>query len=149
MLLAVVYLPGRKEPVLTGDFAVEQAEFLDLGPTGRPVSTLTGTGTVRYVDHSGIEPVQVSANDSIVLGGLRDFLLRQVELMEHKGGLRLLFRGVAGRVSSGPENSTRDLRLTQFDILWRNRALVALFAVLGWLVPTLLGIRRFFRELRR
>jgi hypothetical protein len=147
VLLAVVYLPGRKEPVLTEDFAVEQAQFLDQGLLGRPVSTLTERGTIRYVDYPGIDPVQLNANDFLVLGGLRNFLLRRVELMEHKRGLRLLFRGVAGRVSSGPENSTRDLRLTQFDILWRSRALVTLFTVLVWLVPTLLAMRRFYREL--
>jgi len=147
--LAVVYLPGRQKPVLARDFAVEQVEFLDQGPTGQPVSALTGPGTVRYVDYPGIEPVQLNRNDFLVLGDLRDFLLRKVELLEREGGLRLLFRGVAGRLSGGPKGSIRDLRLTQFDILWRNRALVTLFTVLVWLVPTLLAVRGFFRELHR
>ena len=147
MLLGLVYLPGRKEPVLARDFAVEQAEFLDQGPTPQPESTLTGPGAIRYVDYPGIEPVQLHQNDFLVLGGLRRFLLRRVELLEREGGLRLRFHGVAGRVSSGPKGSTRDLRLTQFDILWSNRALVTLFTVLVWLVPTLVAVRRFYREL--
>jgi len=147
VLLAVVYVPGRKEPLLARDFAVEQAEFLDQGPTGQPESTLTGPGAVRYVDYPGIEPVQLTRNDFLVLGDLRGFLLRRVELLGDEEGLRLRFYGTAGRLSSGPKGATRDLRLTQFDVLWRNRALVTLFTVLIWLVPTLLAVRRFYREL--
>ncbi len=149
VLLAVVYLPGRKEPVLARDFAVEQAEFLDQGPTGQPESTLTGPGTIRYVDYPGVEPVQLSGNDFLDLGGLRGFLLRRIELLGDEGGLRLRLYGMAGRLSSGPKGSTRDRRLTQFDALWRNRTLATLFTVLVWLVPTLLAVRRFYREMHR
>jgi hypothetical protein len=45
VLMALEYPAGHTAPVLKPDFAVDQVEFLDLGKTGQPQSTLSGAGT--------------------------------------------------------------------------------------------------------
>jgi len=150
VLLALELSPDWKQPVLakTGP-AVEAVQFLDQGRTGEPESTLVGPGAIRYEEYPGVDPVRLNANDFLIVEDLRRFRLLRAAPGEQAKSLQVSLHGVAGRLASGPAGFVRDRRRTRFDSLWRSPTLATLFTVLVWLVPTLAGVRSFYRELHR
>jgi hypothetical protein len=132
--------------LLRSSFPVDEVEFLDHGPTGLPVSTLVGAGTVRYRDYSNIPPVALKKADFLYLGGLRSFYLRELSFAAQGTGFQMRFQGVAGKVTSGEEGALRDRRLTRFEMLWNSQKAVALFTILGWLIATSLALRKYLKD---
>lgn len=125
-------------------FEIDQLELLDQDPAGSPISSIRTGGTIRYPKYPERPAATVNAGDFLTLGDLKTFYLREVAFTQQEENLRLKFQGVAGKARIGPgEGSMRDLRLTQFDVLWSNQKLIALFTVLVWVVATSLGLRRY------
>jgi len=125
-------------------FEIDQLEFLDQDPAGSPRSSIRTDGTIRYRKYPERPAITVNIGDFLTLGRLKAFYLREVAFTQQEENLRLRFQGVAGKALIGPgEKSMRDLRLTQFDMLWSNQKLIALFTVLAWVVATSLGLRRY------
>jgi hypothetical protein len=69
-----------------------------------------------------------------------------VELAGEADSVRVRLYGTASRVSSGPPGNVRRRSVSRFDQLWGSPAAVKVFTILVWLVPTLIGARRFLRE---
>jgi hypothetical protein len=148
MRLALGYSPDRKESFLgKAGFAVDQVRFLDQGPTGQPESTLAGAGVIEYARYPVARPVQLSAGDFLSLGDLRGFYLREIAPADDTKSLRVHLGGVAGKIRSGPAGRVADRRLTYFNSLRQNPIIVTLFTILAWVVPTLIAVRKFYREL--
>jgi hypothetical protein len=125
-------------------FEIDQLEFLDQDPAGSPRSSIRTDGTIRYPKYPERPAITVNTGDFLTLGHLKAFYLGEVAFTQQEENLRLRFQGVAGRALIGPgERSMRDLSLTQFDVLWSNQKLIALFTVLAWVVATSLGLRRY------
>lgn len=148
MRVAVGYPPDRKESFLgKAGFAVDQVRFLNQGTTGQPESTLAGAGVIRYPRYPAARPVPLSAGDFFILVDLREFHLRKIVPGEGAKSLQIRLGGVAGKISSGPAGSVRDRRLTYFDHLRQSSIITTLFAILAWMVPTLIAARNLYRDL--
>ena len=119
--------------------------------TGDPLSSLTGRGTISYVDYPEMKSVPLERTDYLELDGLERFRIAQSEPTQDDLGIHLQLQGVAGGIRSGPREflSQSDRRLTAFDELWQSRALAAFFTILLWVVPTTVGAIRWYKELPR
>jgi len=148
VVLVLGFPAGRKDPVVApSSFQIEQLEFLEQGPAGPPVSSIKADGTIRYRRFPAVQGVQVKAGDFLTIEDLRSFFLREVAFTEQGNQMRIRLEGVAGKARSGPgAGAMRDLRLTRFDMLWNNQRLAALFTLLGWLVVTSIGLRKYLKE---
>ena len=64
-------------------------------------------------------------------------------------GIDLQLQGVVGAIRSGPHEflGQSERRLTAFDELWQSRELAALFAIVVWIFPTMIGGIRLYKEL--
>ncbi|MBL8294918.1 MAG: toll/interleukin-1 receptor domain-containing protein [Bryobacterales bacterium] len=145
MVFVLGFPRERTSPIMRpAAFEIDQLEFLDQGPAGSPISSIRTGGTIRYPKYAERPAATVNAGDFLTLGDFKTFYLREVAFTQQEENLRLKFQGVAGKALIGPgEGSMRDLRLTQFDELWSNQKLIALFTVLAWVVATSLGLRRY------
>ncbi len=118
--------------------------------TGARVSALSEQQetVIRYPDFPDWPAVRLTAPDYLSLEQLDRFVLKRMEWPPQGAGLRLVLDGVAGHVASQSGAFSRDHRLTQFDVLKHNPRLMALLAILGWVVPTVIGARKLAKELR-
>jgi len=145
MVLVLRFTGDRTSPILRPTaFEIDQLELLDQDPAGSPISSIRTDGAIRYRKYPERPATTVKAGDFLTLGALKAFYLREVSFTQQEENLCLRFQGVAGKALIGPgKTSMRDLRLTQFDVLWSNQKLIALFTVLTWVVATFVGLRRY------
>jgi TIR domain len=110
-------------------------------------TTLDGPGSIKFVDHQGVDSVSLQKNHLLTLGGLRDFhILGATFSSDDK--LKVQLNGTAGSLFSGLPGEVMDRRLTLFDVAWHNPKLTALFTIFVWLIPTLIAGRKFLKELK-
>lgn len=141
--------PGSKGTILDrGGFGIDRVEFLDQDAVGRPVSTLSGPGTIEFQRAPSIMPVRLGANEFLNLGRLESFYVQEAAPATLERSLQIRMEGVAGKLESGPAGLIEDRRPSRFDLLWKNSTLAALFTVLAWLVPTLVAVRKYYKELQ-
>jgi hypothetical protein len=95
-----------------------------------------------------MSPVRLGAKEFLNLGRLESFYVQEVAPATQNNSLHIRVEGVAGKLESGLAGSVEDRRPSEFDLLWKNSALVPLFTVLAWLVPTLVAVRKYYRELQ-
>lgn len=120
--------------------AVSQLVFSQLGRFGAQESTLTGDGSIRMEGAGSATPISLRPGDWLVLEDLRNFRVKGSWADDQ---FRLQLSGVAGLLrSTSASNRMEDRRLSLFESVTRNAKLAALFAVLVWLVPTLVAGRR-------
>ena len=103
-------------------------------------------GVMRYPEFPDLAAVRFSHPDVVAIEELDRFAIKEVEWSTKAPGIRLVLDGVAGRLATRSGDFSRDHRLTQFDRLWHNPRLMSLLAILGWVVPTLIGARKLFKE---
>jgi hypothetical protein len=142
VVMALEYSPGHGAPILNPDLAVDRVEFQDLGRTGLPESTVSAGGTIRFEETGGAD-VKLKGGDFLILENLRDFLVRRVEFADAAESVRVRLYGTAGKVRSGPRDNVRSRGRSRFDQLWESAAVVKVFTILVWLIPTLIAARRF------
>lgn len=151
--LAMTVRPlGGDADVLQGSdaVAITAIDLSKQGSTGGRVSALTEKqeATIRYPAFPDLPVVHLAAPDYLALEQLDRFAIKQLEWSSKAPGIRLVLDGIAGHVASKSGAFTRDHRLTQFDRLRQNPRLLAILAVLGWVVPTVIGARKLFKEWR-
>jgi hypothetical protein len=130
---------GRARLVPGGGIPVSRVDFIGQGPLGAPQSKLAGPGIIRY-EKAPDSSVVLKENDFLVLDNLESFRLLEMSL-EDDGKLRLRLKGVAGKLSAGPEGFVRDVRLSRFDV---SSGPILSFAILFGLAPLLwVGAYRF------
>ncbi len=149
--LAMTIRPlGGSGDLFKGDeaLAVTALDLFKQGSTGGRVSGLTEgrEGVMRYPEFPDLAAVRFSHPDVVAIEELDRFAIKEVEWSSKAPGIRLVLDGVAGRLATRSGDFSRDHRLTQFDRLWHNPRLMSLLAILGWVVPTLIGARKLFKE---
>ena len=144
-------------PIRNGDhLKVTQAipitsiDFSQQGSTGGRMTSLTDglEAVLRYPEVPNLPAVKFAAPDFLGLEELERFVIKALEWSPSGQGIRLTLDGVAGHVATKSGDFRRDHRLTQFDQLRYNPSLMTVLAILVWIVPTLIGARKLFKELR-
>jgi hypothetical protein len=133
----------RREPI-----PVATLDLTRQGDRGGRATALVAEGTIGYPDHAAAGPVAVTSTDLVDVDRLARFHIDGISWVPKARGLRLKFRGDAGRMAIGPPDRPRDHRLTMFDRLWEDRRLVALVSIILWVFPTTVGAYQLYRELR-
>jgi hypothetical protein len=117
---------------------------------GLPVSTLTEKqeAVITYPDYADLTAVKIVSPDLLAIDDLDRVVITQIEWSTTSPGIRLVLDGRVGHVASMSGEFQRDHRLTRYDELLHNTQLVALLAILAWVVPTLIGARKLLKEYR-
>jgi len=119
--------------------------FTEQGATGGPASALTTDGELSFPDYPAMARSPLKPPDVLVLAGLERFHVEAIAPVAQ--GIRVRASGVAREIRAGSGPSVRDLRPSRFDVLRQNRALVAVFSIAVWVVPTTIAGYRLYREL--
>ncbi|GKS56527.1 hypothetical protein YTPLAS18_00540 [Nitrospira sp.] len=144
-------------PISNGDhFKVNQAipitaiDFSQQSSTGSRMTSLADgvEAVLRYPQIPDLPGVKFAAPDFLGLEELERFVIKALEWSPTGDGIRLTLDGVAGHVATRSGDFQRDHRLTQFETLRHNPSLMTVLAILGWIVPTLIGARKLYKELR-
>jgi hypothetical protein len=140
-----IQLPPETLPRWTASgIPLDRVEFLDLGQTGQPVSTLTGPGSIDYSDVPANPPVKLSQGDFLVLKELQNFRLLAAPFADDPGSFHVKLNGTAGVLQSGPPGGLRDRRITKREFLWATWRMEALTAMVVALVSGFAAVRKWF-----
>lgn len=117
---------------------------------GERVSTLTEKqeAVITYPDYADLPAVKVVSPDLLAMDDLDRVVITHIEWSTAAPGIRLVLDGRAGYLASMSGDFRRDHRLTRYDELLHNTQLMALLAILAWVVPTLIGVQKLLKELR-
>ncbi len=117
---------------------------------GDRVSTLTEKqeAVITYPDYADLPAVKIVSPDLLAMDDLDRVVITQIEWSTTAPGIRLVLDGRVGHVASMSGKFQRDHRVSQYDRLTHNTKLMAVLAILGWVVPTLIGARKFVKESR-
>lgn len=116
--------------------------------SGDRVSTLTEKqdAVLTYPDYADLPAVKIVSPDLLALDDFDRVVITQIEWSTTAPGIRLVLDGRVRHVASRSGEFERDHRVTQYDRLTHNTTLMAVLAILGWFVPTLIGVRKFVKE---
>ncbi len=131
---------GTNLPVVALDFTRQDA-------AGNPVTALTQSGEIQYPGLPGVGKISLTTRDTVGLDRLEKFHIEEIGLAAEHSGIRVRLNGIAGRITAGPPDFPKDLRLTCAEMLRASRQWILLVA-LAWMIPTTLGaysLRRAFR----
>lgn len=117
---------------------------------GEQVSTLSKKqeAVIRYPEYGDLTAVKFVYPDLLAVEELDRFVIERIEWSTKAPGIRLILDGIAGHIATKSGDFIRDHRVTRYDQLIRNTKLMAVLAVMGWFVPTLIGARKLLKELR-
>lgn len=138
--------PGALSLIPDRDLSVSRVEFRDLDEYGRPISTIRGEGRVFFMYYPNTPPVTLSSEDFLDLNPHTRFYIRSISEADDHNNLRIRLGGTTGKLECGPRGAVHNKMPTWFDLIWKNSNLVALFAVITWLVPVLVGSRKLYRQ---
>jgi hypothetical protein len=140
------FAPGGLNLLPDRDFTGSRPEFRDLDEGGNPVSTISGESKVLFADYPNTPPVIIPAERFLDFDHRFTFYIRSVSAADDRKNLRIAMGGSTQEVDSGLKGSVRNRMPTWFDLLWKNPSLVALLAIITWLVPVLIGARKLLGE---
>ena len=131
-----------------GSIPVTSLDFTRQDESGNPVTALVKDGEITYPDYPGIEKLVVKASDFIGLDRLEKFRIEEIALDPEQKGIQLRLHGIAGHIRAGSAGFPDDHRLTGLDALWKNPGLMVLLCIMVWLLPTLAGGYKLYKEER-
>ncbi len=149
LILVLTILPEK-----TTDFfpkagiPVTALDFTRQGEMGNRVTTLMEGGQITYPEYPAIAKASFTASDFIGLDRLEKFRIEEIALDPEHKGMRFRLSGVAGHIRTGSRAFSRDHRLTRFDTLRQNVKLTALFGIVVWVFPTMVGGYRLYKEFK-
>jgi hypothetical protein len=146
ILVGLEFFDQPDRPSLARDVRIREVEFLDQSSTGSPVSTLTSSGTIAFPQYPALPIVRLEAGHFLTLKGPDGFYLRSISRSVDSPSLSLRLQGLVTTLESGPPGALEPRLPTWFDLLSKSPTLTALFTVIGWLVPTLVAIRKYYRD---
>jgi len=123
-------------------------DFTRQDESGNPVTALVEDGVITYPDYPGSERLVVKASDFIRLDRLEKFRIEEIALDPEQKGIRLRLHGIAGHIRTGSAGFAEDHRLTGLDTLWKNPGLMVLLCIMVWLLPTVAGGYKLYKEER-
>jgi hypothetical protein len=130
--------PDRTIPVTTLTFE-RQDEF------GNRTTALTGEGKIQYPGYPELGEVLFKPPDVIDLDRLERFHITQLSLDPESRGIRIAGEGIVDRFMRKRGDFLKDCRMTAFDVLWHHPRLMLLLAIIGWILPTSIGLYKFYR----
>jgi hypothetical protein len=142
---------GDAEALKGGDsIPITAINLFKQDSVGEQVSTLTSNekAFITYPEYLDLPGVKVERPDLLAVEELDRFVIKRIEWSTRAPGIRLVLEGLAGHIATKSGDFIRDHRVTRYDQLIRNTKLVAMLAMLGWFVPTLIGARKLMKELR-
>ena len=108
----------------------------------------TTEAVVTYPDYPKADKVLFKAPDSIWLDNRGQLTVKELRLRPEAGGIHMLLTGkVKGFGVGVPGLEQKEHYISAFTVLQHNPMVLALLAVVGWVVPTALSIRKFTKEL--
>ena len=136
--------PDYGRPTLKTDLAVDRVEFQDQSKSGDIESAIM-SGTVRFPDLGRSE--RLNANDFLMPGDLRSFLVRQVSLSK-EGILGVKLYGAVGNIKYGPEHHLKSERFTLLSAFAARPVSLVIPAILLYVFVQWLAWRRFGNAIR-
>jgi hypothetical protein len=107
-------------------------------------TTLTGPSSVDFLEEDGAKQLILKTNDVLETGELRD--ARIVSAVLNKDDmLSVRVVGTTRSLVAGPIPGV-DRRPTLFELVSHQPAVMALFAIIVWIFPTVISIRKFLQE---
>ncbi len=141
---------GEVSPLLlVADLPVSTLAFQAQGPTGAPVTTLSGEGTIGFAEAPEKAKIEVKPGYYVVLGDLKKFYLRKLNYLTHPNRIHVEAGGVAGSLRSGPAGGIQERALTWFDAIWNQPRSLQLLALAAWLFPTTLAGYKLLKEVQQ
>lgn len=147
-LFSPTFSSDQPTPVASKGIPVEEIEFTVLDHYGDRISALTGNGRIVFPGYPHLERVELAQGETIGITGLTGFVITQVTLHPHGGGLRVVGEGMANEVRTKNGAIPIPHRLTAFDALWHNRVLTAFLFIVLWIFPTTVGAYRHYQVSR-
>lgn len=150
--LTLVLAPAadlRSSATLVSDLQVSEIHFQTQGPTGAAITTLSGDGTIGFLEAPDKAKITLESEHYLALRDLRNFYLRKLDFEPEKGAMHVKAGGLAGSLRSGPVGGVQERALTWFDSIWQQPRSLQLFGLAVWLFPTTLAAYRLFEELKR
>ena len=130
-------------PSLSKNYRMSHVKLVEDDLTGEPTSTIIGDGKITFDDHPGLPPVTLGADHFLTLAPADSFYNNGIVLTDDGRGFSVTLRGAVTSLSTGPKGSITDRRPSVFSAWSNSSGLIALFAIIGWLVPTLVAARSF------
>jgi hypothetical protein len=129
---------------LMADVSVSAVGLVDQAYGGEAESTLSGVGKIRFVGFPDSLTVPLEPRIFVEIGGLQQFYVRDLTLVDN-AQLRLNLSGVVEKLCVGPKGAVTDRRPSWFQALRFNPTAATVFAMLSWVIPTVLAARKYLR----
>lgn len=136
-------------PIMSKSIPVRELEFTALDQYGDRISALTGNGTITFPGYPHLGRIELTKGEAIGVTGLSGFMITELTLHPHEGGLRLVGQGMADEVRTRQGQIPIPHHVSAFDALWHNRILTVVLAFLLWVLPTTVGAYRLNQASRR
>lgn len=131
------------------DVAVATLEFTRQDPSGERVSALTGKGLITFLEYPQLGSLTLSESEAVGLERLDRFSIKELALSPSANGITLVGEGMVGQIRTRTGQIPIKRHLTAFDALKHNSQLMALFAIIVWVVPTTIAAYRLFKDFKR
>jgi hypothetical protein len=148
LVILPVIRNGPKTTDLASQVPVSALEFTRQGPFGERVSALTGKGSITFPQYPKLGSVAMSDSEVVGLEGLDKFSINKLTLSPGEHGMSLVGEGMAVQIRTRTGQIPIERHVTAFDALSQSSKLAALVAIIGWMVPTAIGLQRFFKDLK-
>jgi hypothetical protein len=148
VILPVLSIERPTIPVST-DIAVATLEFMRQDPSGERVSALTGQGLITFPEYPHLGRMTIGESDGVGLERLDRFSIKELTVSPDSDGISLVGEGMVGQIRTRTGQIPIERHLTAFDALKHNSQLMALFAIIVWVVPTAIGAHKLFKDLKR
>lgn len=148
LVILPVIRNGPKTADLASEIAVSTLDFTRQDSMGERVSALIGKGLITFPQYPKLGSITISDSDAVGLEKLEKFSITKLTLAPGAHAMSLVADGMAGQIRTKTGEIPFERHLTAFDALSQNSKLMALAAILGWIIPTMIGVQRFFKDLK-
>jgi hypothetical protein len=130
-----------------GGIAVNHLAFVVQSKKAKPRTSLVAPGRLSYPDFPAVAAVSITPADFLRLD-LVDMLIQQIDVVKapepDEIGIQLRVSGTANVARIGSSHFSKNYCLTVFDSIWHGSRLTILFSIACWVLPTTMGVYRWF-----
>ncbi len=114
--------------------------WLNFNPHPIRYTEISYPGIKKIITETGIDPVELKDLEGFVIQNLRLNSIDNVSMLDYAvTGLEFQLNGIVRDHATGSFGTSRDYRLTVFDKIWRNPAMIILLVILVWGSSTFAG----------
>lgn len=147
VILPAISIGQAAIPVSTG-IAVATLDFTRQDPSGERVSAVTGKGLITFPEYPHLGSMTISESDGLGLERLDQFSIKELTMSPGSHGIDLVGEGMVGQIRIRTGQILIERHLTAFDALKHNSQLMALFAIIVWVVPTVIGAHKLVKDFK-